>query len=373
MAAAPRAAPRLLQLAWLLQVVSSYYFAPSSLAVMRLGSGSESTTPGTALPVYFDEVSTATGAVLSSVLYTGNMATQCTLPAPGASNSTWLYDSDGVPASSLNGISWPCYPAAVGANTSMEALKTFVYVGADMNAPLAFPVTTLMGVRATGVSGVRQLLTIDGTNFWVVGNAATYNGLQYWANGGSGTSNVSGGVNASQPGYDDAVSVCGSQTTPSSSITLVSSGAVTGGVYNVSAAVTGRSVALFQQSVLALTAFTWTGKAGQFWVAYDNGPGHRGTIVRYQLLTLQLNTTIDVNSPIYSMWGNWSGEYYFFDHINNTSFQLPHTLCARARAVAVLSIPPSRSTDHLQTVSHYLHAAVCVRWRDVQGARDSRC
>ena len=279
---------------------------------MRLGSGSESTTPGTALPVYFDEVSSTTGAVLRSVLYDSNVASTCTLPAPGASNSTWLYDGDGVPASSLNGISWPCYPAAVGTPTSMDALKTFVYVGADMNAPVAFPVTTHMGVRATGVSGVRQLLTIDGINFWVVGNAAAYNGYRYWATGPSTTATVpvSGSTDSSQPGYDDAVSITKGQIASFTSTTLVSAGAVTGGVYNVSGAV-GQSVALFEPSSLTLTAFTWTGKAGQYWVAYDNGPGHRGTVLRYQLLatlTLQINTTIDADSPIYSMVGNYSSE-----------------------------------------------------------------
>ena len=250
---------------------------------------------------------------MRSVLYDSNVASTCTLPAPGASNSTWLYDGDGVPATSLNGISWPCYPAAVGTPTSMDALKTFVYVGADMNAPVAFPVTTHMGVRATGVSGVRQLLTIDGINFWVVGNAAAYNGYRYWATGPSTTASapVSGSTDSSQPGYDDAVSITKSQLSPLLSTTFVSADAVTGGVYNVSGAV-GQSVALFEPSSLTLTAFTWTGKAGQYWVAYDNGPGHHGTILRYQLLanlTLQINVTIDANSPIYSMVGNYSSEW----------------------------------------------------------------
>ena len=193
----------------------------------------------------------------------------------------------------------------------MDALKTFVYVGADLYSPVAFPVTTHMGVRSTGVSGLRQILTLDGVNFWVVGNAAEYNGLRFWATGPSTTAStdVSGGTNPSQPGYDSAIGVAAGQDGSSVSFTA-QGGLAAGGVYNVSS--TSQAVALFEPFSLSLTAFSWTAKPNQFWVAYDNGPGQRGTISRFQqlaTLVLQVNVTIDADSRIYSMTGNYSSEY----------------------------------------------------------------
>ena len=291
---------------------SATIFSPSSIAVMRLGSGADPSSPGLAMPIFFDEMSNA-GALIQSVRMTGTGSASCTLPAPGISNSTWIFEADGVPSASQSGISWPCYPAALGTPVSMETAKTFAVVGADMGAASYFPVITHVGI-GDGSSGLRGLVTSDGADFWVVGNSRELNGLRYWPSGASSTAAVpNAGATTGQPGFAGAVAVTGGQAS-TSLLLFVSADAAAAGLYTVSTA-TGQTVSLYSSSKLLITAFLWTATADQFWEAYDNGPGQRGRIARFQLsvtktkTNLQLNASvIDADNPIHSMWGNFSGE-----------------------------------------------------------------
>ena len=291
-------------------------FAPTSIAILRLGSGTESTTPGTALPVYFDEVLPSTGAVLQSVLYSGTAlgagSPACTLPAPGASGSSWLYDADGIPTNSYNGITWPCYPAAVGSPVDMAAPKTFVYVGNDMSTATAWPVTTHMGVRSGGISGVRQIITLDGANFFVVGNAADYNGLRLWTNGAAATTALSGGVGAGsasgQPGFNYANSI--SKDVSTNTITYITSDIGAAGVYKVTASTGSDSLYISMNG--PLWSLAWTSTANTYWLTFDGGAGHRGSVGRFYRstgkATTQYNITIDRDNVLYSLVANVARE-----------------------------------------------------------------
>ena len=79
-------------------------FTPGNVVVLRLGDASftaATATAGYPLPVYLDEVVSATGALVRSVPLP---ISSCAL-AVGSTNVTnlWLYDSDGLPQLSDNG------------------------------------------------------------------------------------------------------------------------------------------------------------------------------------------------------------------------------------------------------------------------------
>ena len=283
---------------------------------MRIGSGAEPTTPGTALPVYFDEVVASTGAVLQSVAYSGAVLgagsnLTCTLPAPGASGSTWLYDADGIPTSSYNGITWPCYPAAVGTPVDMNVPKTFVIVGSDMSRAVAWPVVTHMGVRSTGISGVRQIITLDGSNYFVVGNAADMNGLRQWSYGAANSTALTGGVGAGsasgQPGFNYANSI--TKDVSLNTVTYITSDSGASGVYKMLSTSGGTSLFIGMNG--PLWSLAWTSTANTYWLTFDGGAGARGSVGRFlrtSKATTQYNITIDPDNVLYSLVANVTGE-----------------------------------------------------------------
>ena len=291
----------------------SVLFSSSSVAVLRAGSGAESTTPGTALPVYFDEVAVSSGSVVQSVLYNGaafgGAGLNCSLPAPGASGSTWLYDADGIPTASLNGISWPCYSSGVGSMVDMNSAKTFVMVGSDMSSPTAWAVTTHVGVRSTGLSGLRQIITLDGANYYIVGNAADYNGLRLWSNGASASSAISGaGVSSGQPGYNYAISF----TKDAAANTLTYMATDTGVTIIDRITVPANTVSTYTTAAPTVWSVLWTTTANTFWSTFDGGASARGSVGRFfrsvSGVTTQYNISIDPSNVLYSLAGTANGE-----------------------------------------------------------------
>lgn len=118
-------------------------FQASSVAVVRLGDASynaATATVGFAMPVYVDEISTTTGALVRSVPLP---MSSCTLgTGQNSAPPYWNYDTDGFPQLSDNGQVSQCH--------AQESVSNQSIVGDQVVAPppLPPPRTTLI-VRST--------------------------------------------------------------------------------------------------------------------------------------------------------------------------------------------------------------------------------
>ena len=287
-----------------------------SLMVIQLGDGSSAPTPGTALPVYLAELRAADGSWLSfnlvnatgsaagggSIRAAPNAPTDCTLPAPGASGTTWLYDADGLPAGNRDlTASFVCYQTPPGGPSDMGATKVIGNVGSDLSSQIAFSVTSHTNVAPVGtdpavgpvISGFRQAVSVDAVTsvaYTVVGNAAALNGVRVWAGGAAtSTTAVSGSTDAGEPGYSSAVSL--SVTTGSTVYFLVQDVPETvsglpgfsSAVYSYSPPSTAATlyVLLPQATIPSAWALAWNKAGAFFYVSFTLNPTAQGCIAKF--------------------------------------------------------------------------------------------
>jgi hypothetical protein len=145
---------------------------------------------GTALPVYLDYVSVTTGAVVATVALpvhnTPGGPRACTLAAgdDGPTSVTWFFDTEGLPSTSVDGtvVVLPCHAAPIGSRIGavLNDNKTIAVLTPDGRADTARGFVGYTGTRGTA-TGIRQLATTDGREFWVGGIASRHYGLRYLA------------------------------------------------------------------------------------------------------------------------------------------------------------------------------------------------
>jgi hypothetical protein len=162
-----------------------------TLAVLRVGNASlqpSSVPPGTALPVYLDYLSVATGRVwltvpLPPTAGSDALGVACTLAA--GQEPRWDHNGEGIASLSTDGrlIVVPCYNAAVGTRISAlgaGANKTILTINATGTVVGATTFAAYAGVVAHGVgTGFHAAATVDGAGFWVAGRAASGAGFRY--------------------------------------------------------------------------------------------------------------------------------------------------------------------------------------------------
>jgi hypothetical protein len=153
-------------------------FACDSILVLVVGSGAA--TINTAQIVYIEERQRGTGNLLRRfpLRYTNNGATEpaCTLGVAGsdAAADSWQYDRDGLPAASADGTlaTVICFDINAGSAMSMDSAKTIASIYYDGTVTYTNALTnTYLGIF--GPAGVRQAVTVDGTEFWTSGLSNT--------------------------------------------------------------------------------------------------------------------------------------------------------------------------------------------------------
>ena len=118
-------------------------FSGHDVAVLRVGSGEQALVPGVAQPLFIDSYSTTAGSLglQHSLPVAGSH--ECTLST--GSNSTWLYDEEGLMSLSLDNavLVFPCYDSPPGVPLDNTVLKVAGVarvdssVSTDATAPLA--------------------------------------------------------------------------------------------------------------------------------------------------------------------------------------------------------------------------------------------
>jgi hypothetical protein len=145
-------------------------------SVLLLVVGSGAATINTAQIVYIEERHRTTGALLRRfpLRYTSNGATEpaCTLAVagPDAAADTWQYDRDGLPAGSADGAlaTVICFDLNAGTLMTMDTTKTIASIYYDGTVTYTRALSnTYSGVF--GPAGVRQAVTVDGTEYWASG------------------------------------------------------------------------------------------------------------------------------------------------------------------------------------------------------------
>lgn len=168
----------------------------NEVMVVRLGDASlntDSASVGTALPVYLDYYDPATGVrtLTRAVPSTGSAGgAPCTLSygstAPGS--TSWWLESEGLASISLDrsAVAFPCHTVPAGADVTdlLGSAKTIAVLRANGAVDTSVVFTGYTGYRGTA-TGVKQVATLDGSQFWVAGVGASQSGIGYLSGGGA--------------------------------------------------------------------------------------------------------------------------------------------------------------------------------------------
>ena len=166
-----------------------------SLLVVRLGDvrfNTLTSAPGTALSVHLDLLDVATGATLRSdpaPATDGASAASgggaCTLSFGDVTpNSTsWWLETEGLPslaALTADAVALPCHDSPAGAPLSalLRDNKTVAVGRANRPVDTSVRFAGYVGLRGTA-TGLRQVATPDGREFWVAGIANSKFGVRY--------------------------------------------------------------------------------------------------------------------------------------------------------------------------------------------------
>lgn len=164
-----------------------------TIVAVRLGDSNYPATAsvvGTALPVYFDFYDTRQGIAAGNAL-AGDSAPYLSVPAgctlshgsQGSSSITWFLDTEGQPATTLDGtaVILPCHRARPG--SSLAAItysnKTVAVLRRDRSVETSLNVAAFQGTRGTG-SGLRQAASRDARSFYIAGVANSAYGVRYF-------------------------------------------------------------------------------------------------------------------------------------------------------------------------------------------------
>jgi hypothetical protein len=162
--------------------------AAHAIVVLRAGDGvyrPDESRPGVALPLFWDWISTATGARFNVTPIRGVAATvlgarhrACTL-AVGMAGYVNLF-ADGLPTNSADGrlAVVPCYNVPVGGSLGVASPRTIAVLSADGAVDTRVGGNLPSGLAGAG-TGWRQVATVDGTSFWTAAAAAAGGGFRY--------------------------------------------------------------------------------------------------------------------------------------------------------------------------------------------------
>ena len=307
----------------------------SSILVLRLDTGATAGV-GVLSALHWDEVNVAAAlAGASSVLqqiggtYSNNGQTaSCTLAA-GVTGS-WIYDHDGFPSNSADGTlaMTICFPAAVGGHASLgdsnngDPGKTFVtldYTGVVKFSSIQYNIAD----GGTGYSsGIRQLASVNGTIFYVCGEAYFQQGFLYVPLNNPGYVSTVSGYFAGQPGFYDsrAVVIYNGQLYGSDSNVY---DAGWGGIFTIG---TGMPTRLGSPAAKLLPGFSgsaslWTfvfQSSTQLWAATDGYGGGLGSVVSYMqnasgVWSQVVVQVVNATTGVYSITGRFeSGNFIIF-------------------------------------------------------------
>ena len=103
-------------------------------------------------------------------------------------------------------VSLPCYDLSSGDTMSFGASKTVAVYSFDGSVTLADPISGTYDVDTSpgGYSGMRQATTVNGSGFWMSGEAAAGSGFRYLPSLSAGATETVGGASDTEPGYYDA-------------------------------------------------------------------------------------------------------------------------------------------------------------------------
>ena len=170
------------------------------MLVLRLGDPAFTTALASgalpafpAYPTYWDEITPA-GAVARTTANhrdTSGGLSPCTL---GVGVEEWLYDTDGLPSNSADGLLAiaPCFTVPVGSpmRGALDVAKTIAKLPSSGYATEVGLVLAYNASYASG--GVRQAATVDGTTFWLAGMGGLDWGFRAVTAGGGFSTSVSG-------------------------------------------------------------------------------------------------------------------------------------------------------------------------------------
>ena len=163
-----------------------------------LASGSLPSSP--AYPTYWDEVTPAGAVVRTNANHrdASNGLAPCTL---GVGVGDWLYDTDGLPSNSADGLLAiaPCFtiPAGAPMRGALDVAKTISVLRSSGYATEAGLVLSYNTSYALG--GVRQAATIDGSTYWLAGMGGLDWGFRAVTAGGGASTSISG-TSSADPG-----------------------------------------------------------------------------------------------------------------------------------------------------------------------------
>jgi hypothetical protein len=212
---------------------------PLDVVVVRLGETSYSDVGvGRAYTLWLD-VYTVEGLLRRSLPLTGGA---CRL-SRGDHEGIWLYDTDGLVSLSADGrlLSLPCYAIDEGAPMSIGVNKTVVTFSYTGDIAFSAPIQETYGDPEDGpysITGMRQAATVNGSGFWLSGEASIGWGFRYLPALDAGSTNFVDGAFGTDAGALDARGVVayGGQLYGSDSpMDQSASGAGFGGIFAIGA------------------------------------------------------------------------------------------------------------------------------------------
>ena len=289
--------------------------------MLRLDAGAVNGV-GVLSSLHWDEVNPTCGGGLRQTVAISPSAPgrYCTL-ATGSGN--WIYDHDGLPSNSENQLLalTICYNEAPGTVASLigpggvDPGKTIVTLAWTGAVTVSAPIYSLDYGGVVFESGLRQAATVDGSAFWVAGEATSGYGFVYVPSLSNPAPLVQvAGATTAQPGWNDARAV----VTYMGNLYGVDSSqdAGWGGVFTIG---TGLPTTMGSPAATMLPGFSGTASlwtivfqnATQLWAATDGyGPG-LGSVVGYSLNAgAWAQTSVQVINPtvaVYSISGRLEG------------------------------------------------------------------
>ena len=332
--------------------------------------------------LHWDEVwassCAAPGMRQAVAVTTSNSSRYCTLAA-GSGN--WIYDHDGFPSNSENRLLAVtiCYNEAPGTAASLvgpggidpgKTISILTWTGA---VSYSLPIYGLAYGGVVFEAGVRQAATVDGSAYWVAGEATSGFGFTYIPSLSNPSPLVQvAGATLGQPGWNDARAV----VTRAGLLYGVDSTQDLGwgGVFTIGS---GLPTTMGSPAASLLPGFSgsaslWTfvfQNATQLWAATDGYGGGLGSVVGFsqnksgswsQTTALVLNPT----AAVYSITGRLEGPaFVIYASTANTVYRWDTTSVATPcpiytapptavfRGVALAPIQPTPSSTQTSTPS----------------------
>ena len=303
------------------------YITDNSILVLRLGDPAFTALVATntlpefpAYPTYWDEYTTYVNEYQPDpagyrIRSTANSQIAASGQQPcvlGIGSNAWLYDTDGLPSNSVNGYLAvaPCYTIPVGAemDTALDFPKVISILRDDGLIIQSSPFNAYRETYAEG--GIRQVVTVNGSSYWLSGMGSNDWGVRYLESGSNATLSISSD-SVDAPGYYDTHGIAinngqlfGTDSTLDTNF---------GGIYSI-----GNGLPTTAASSTLLNGFSgasdgiWTfvfENVSSIWAAVVQDPvtNQPGNIEQFVLLAgswvPQGAIVLDENLPIYSIAG----------------------------------------------------------------------